>query len=136
MSWSFHRVTLNRSLHNDRWVVPISAFDCFTNTARYESLDNHINKANRQEENELYNHDHKKFETTILYNDHSNNLDVAGGGVVGSGPDDRCDCSDRIPSHITIVDNNNIKTASTTIIIIVVVFIVIGRGINVKNSFS
>ena len=96
------------------------------------------NKANRQEENELYNHDHKKFETTILHNDHFNNLDVAdGGGGVGSGPDDRCDCSDRIPSHITIVDNNNIKTASTTIIIVVaVVFIVIGRGINVKNSFS
>ena len=92
-------------------------------------------EANRQEENELYNHDHKKFETTILHNDHFNNLDVAGGGGVGSGPDDRCDCSDRIPSHITIVDNNNIKTASTTIII-VVVFIVIGRGINVKNSFS
>ena len=93
------------------------------------------NKANWQEENELYNHDHKKFETTILHNDHFNDLDVADGGGVGSGPDDRCDCSDRIPSHITIVDNNNIKTASTTIII-VVVFIVIGRGIYVKNSFS
>jgi hypothetical protein len=61
-------------------------------------------------------------------------LDVAGGGV-GGGSDDKCDCSDRIPSHITVVDNDNIKTAPTTIIIVVVV-IVIGRGINVKDTFS
>ena len=132
----FHRVTL-KSI-SSQWSMSCSNLSIrllYEYGTLWKSRQSH-NKANRQEENELYNHYHKKFETTILHNDHFNNLDVAGGGGgVGSGPDDRCDCSDRIPSHITIVDNNNIKTASTTIII-VVVFIVIGRGINVKNSFS